>query len=97
MRHTCKYCGAPIEWLFVRFGHDRRRYQFRYVPVSAEPDPEGQVVLSNGQWIKLRNTSRLTVPPENRRRLHGAKLCLDRNDKGEHDEQASRAAASMAR
>jgi hypothetical protein len=53
------------------------------VPVSAEPDPEGRVVLSNDHWILLRPTARSTVPVENRRRLHGAKLCLDRNDKGE--------------
>ena len=91
----CKFCREPIQWLFVRFGHDRRRYHFRWVPVSAEADPEGRVVLSNDHWILLRTTARTTVPVENRRRLHGAKLCLDRNDKGEHHEQESRAAPSM--
>jgi hypothetical protein len=92
----CKFCREPIQWLFVRFGHDRRRYHFRWVPVSAEADPEGRVVLSNDHWILLRQTATVTVPAENRRRLHSAKLCLDRNDKGEQHEQESRAAPSVA-
>jgi hypothetical protein len=85
----CKFCMEPIQWLFVRFGHDRRRYHFRRVPVSAGPDPEGRVVLSNDHWILLRTTARTTVPVENRRRMHSERLCLDRNDKGEPNEQAS--------
>jgi hypothetical protein len=45
------------------------------------------VVLSNDQWIFLRRTARSTVPVENRRRLHSATLCLDRNDKGDQTDE----------
>jgi hypothetical protein len=81
-RGTCKFCEAPIEWLYIRFGNNAPR-QYRWPPVSAEPDPEGRVVLWNGEWIKLRNTAPYKVEVERRRKLHGPRQCLVSNDKGE--------------
>jgi hypothetical protein len=82
MRRTCKFCEAPIEWLFIRFGNSAPR-QYRWAAVSAVPDPEGRVVLWNGEWIKLRNTAPYKVEVEHRRKLHGPRQCLAISDKGE--------------
>jgi hypothetical protein len=85
MRRTCKFCSEPIEWLFIRFGNNAPG-QYRWAAVSVEPDPEGRVVLWNGEWIKLRNAAPYKVEVEHRRRLHGPRQCLVSNDKGESSE-----------
>jgi hypothetical protein len=83
MSGTCKFSGELIEWLFVRFGHDRGRHRYGWAAVGAEPDPEGRVVLWEGERIKLRNTAPYKVEVEHRRKLHGPRQCLASNDKGE--------------
>jgi hypothetical protein len=87
--HTCKFCGEPIEWLTVRFGRERKEYRYGWVAVSAEPDPEGRVVLWQGEWIKLRNSAPYKVEVEHRRKLHGPRNCLVSNDKGERHEHSN--------
>jgi hypothetical protein len=66
---TCRSCEAPIVWGKTRAG--------RAMPLDAEPDPAGNVVLlANGTAVVLTADEaaerRLTFPEEVRRMPHHA-------------------------
>jgi hypothetical protein len=75
IEQKCKFCGDPIRWVMVRFGHGPH-YEYKSTAIDIVPHSDG-LIAAYQEEFHMRRRNEIYKTPENLRfRHHGSKRCL---------------------